>query len=109
MRAAPPQSVSGEPPARPLRLLARPEAVEAVAAVPDGPPIRFRWRRIVHDVAAVEGPERIAPEWWRRPDEAATRDYYRVEDRAGRRFWVFRAGLYEGGDEPRWFLHGLFP
>ena len=93
---------------RPLRLFARPEPVEAVAAVPDGPPVRFRWRRALYRVARVEGPERIAPEWWR-PGETLTRDYFRVEDAAGHRFWLFREGLY--GHEtttPRWYLHGVF-
>ena len=48
-------------PSRPLRLFDRPEPIEALAEVPDGPPLRFRWRRVLHDVAAIEGPERIAP------------------------------------------------
>ena len=61
----------------------------------------------MHEVARAEGPERIAPEWWREPD-GRTRDYYRVEDRQGRRFWLFRQGLYGEADEPRWFIHGLF-
>ena len=93
---------------RPLRLFAKPEPVEAIAAVPDGPPVHFRWRRALYRVARVEGPERIAPEWWRN-DEDLTRDYFRVEDAAGHRFWLFREGLY--GREtvaPRWYLHGVF-
>jgi protein ImuB len=93
---------------RPLRLLARPEPVEATAAVPDGPPLHFRWRRALYRVARAEGPERIAPEWWRDAD-ALTRDYFRVEDATGHRFWLFREGLY--GREttaPRWYLHGVF-
>jgi protein ImuB len=91
----------------PLRLFARPEPVEAVAEVPDGPPVTFRWRRALYRVARAEGPERIAPEWWR--EDAFTRDYFRVEDSAGHRFWLFREGLY--GREltaPRWYLHGVF-
>lgn len=96
-------------PARPLRLLERPEPVEAVAEVPDGPPIRFRWRRVIHTVARAEGPERIAAEWWRSAADLPTRDYYRVETVTGHRFWLFRAGLYgTGADAPAWFLHGLF-
>jgi protein ImuB len=96
---------------RPLRLLRRPEPIEATAPVPDDPPVLFRWRGALHRVRAASGPERIAAEWWRRtPDEGRPesdliRDYYRVEDTDGARFWIFRAGL-EG--MPRWFLHGLF-
>ena len=98
------------PPARPIHLFDPPQPVETLAEVPDGPPVRFRWRRVEHRVAFAEGPERIAPEWWRQSDDSLTRDYYRVEDEAGRRFWLFREGLY-GRDTapPRWFLHGLFP
>lgn len=184
---------TGEPPSRPASLFEPPQPIEAIAPVPDGPPLRFRWRRIVHDIVLAEGPERIAPEWWRldpflalacvgdeagtstrskplpredisryagavsasrlalensRPDALAVlcgdesggsqqqmveapdrgaenvgretarplrdwlsevRDYYRVEDRQGRRYWLFRAGLWQPGDEPpRWFMHGLF-
>ncbi len=80
-------------PARPLRLFVRPEPIEALAEVPDGPPLRFRWRRVLHDVAAIEGPERIAPPWWRR-DGGPTRDYFRAEDSQGRRFWLYREGLW---------------
>ena len=93
---------------RPPRLFEKPEPVEAIAAVPDGSPLRFKWRRATHEVAAYEGPERIAPEWWRPGTDGVTRDYYRVEDAQGRRFWIFRAGLYGEGGEPGWFLHGLF-
>ncbi len=120
---------------RPLRLFPTPFPIDAVAPVPDGPPVVFRWRRVLHRVARAEGPERIAPEWWRTslswttPWEETTRDYYRLEDDSGRRFWVYREGLYPLGYEPvrkgeedetdtsaepvalalpRWFVHGLF-
>jgi protein ImuB len=100
-------AVADLPPERPLRLFSRPEPVEALAEVPDGAPMRFRWRRVLHDVVRAEGPERIAGEWWR--GEEPARDYYRIEDNAGRRFWLFREGLHgEGEAPPRWFLHGLF-
>lgn len=105
---------TGETSPRPLTLFDPPQPIEALAEVPDGPPLRFRWRRMLHEVARAEGPERIAPEWWRGLEKgtrvgALTRDYYRVENREGRRFWLFRAGLYDrGNDVPRWFLHGLF-
>lgn len=93
---------------RPLRLLPLPEPVDVVAEVPEGPPRIFRWRRIAHRVARTEGPERIAPEWWR-GNRQHTRDYYRVEDSEGCRFWLYRDGLYYRDKEaPRWFLHGVF-
>jgi protein ImuB len=97
-------------PVRPVRLFARPEAVEAIAEVPDGPPVRFRWRKVLHEVASAEGPERIAMEWWRDDEgRALTRDYFRVENGEGARFWLYREGLYgREGERPRWFLHGLF-
>jgi len=102
------------PAPRPVRLLRRPEAVEAMAPVPDDPPILFRWRGIVHRVRAASGPERIAAEWWRGTPDAAraeadlVRDYYRVEDSDGARFWLFRTGRHAGAPGARWFLHGLF-
>ena len=100
----------GEPPSRPIYLFDPPQPIESIAAeTPDGPPARFRWRRTVHDVARAEGPERIAGEWWRRHDTPVpTRDYFRIEDRRGRRFWIFRHGLYSETESPRWYLHGLF-
>lgn len=95
---------------RPLRMLERPEEIDAIAEVPDGPPARFRWRRVMHEVAATEGPERIATEWWRDTEgRPLTRDYFRVEDNQGRRFWLYREGLYaRETNAPRWFVHGLF-
>ncbi len=96
---------------RPLRLLTYPEPIEAMAEVPDGPPLRFRWRRALHEVIAAEGPERIEGAWWSEQGGAA-RDYFRVEDKSGLRFWLFRAGLYRdlapGAAAPSWFLHGTF-
>jgi protein ImuB len=103
-------------PPRPVRLFAPPEPIEAVMwIVPDDPPSRFTWRRQPHRVAQADGPERLAEEWWqpdgRLADAAgipdAIRDYYRVEDETGRRFWLFRAGL-PGDPPPRWFIHGVF-
>lgn len=100
---------------RPLLLLARPEPVTALFTVPDGPPVRFEWRRVSHRIARAEGPERIAPEWWRVAEGAGrlTRDYYRVEDENGRRFWLYREGLFERSADcldamPAWFIHGIF-
>jgi protein ImuB len=109
-----PAPAPDQPPARPLSLFDPPQPIEVLALAPDGPPARFRWRKKQHDIVRAEGPERIAPDWARLDpespgQEAQTRDYYRVEDAEGRRFWLFRRGLYERGDEtPRWFMHGLF-
>jgi protein ImuB len=94
---------------RPLRLFGRPECVEVMAAeVPEGPPLRFRWRRVSYRVANAEGPERIAHEWWHEEGETETRDYFRIEDEEGRRYWLYRQGLYGAAEVPRWFIHGLF-
>lgn len=105
-----PQPEEGEPPARPLFLFEPPQRIEATAEVPDGPPRQFTWRRVAHLIVLAEGPERIASEWWREEEKPFTRDYYRLEDAAGRRFWVYREGLFgEEAISPRWFLHGVFP
>ncbi|MBX9776000.1 MAG: DNA polymerase Y family protein [Xanthobacteraceae bacterium] len=96
-------------PTRPIRLFDRPEPVEATAAVPDGPPVQFTWRRVRYVVAHAEGPERIAMEWWRDDQgNALTRDYFRVESREGVRVWLFRQGLFTDGAPTSWFLHGVF-
>ena len=98
---------------RPIRLLDPAEAVRVLYVVPEGPPERFVWRRTAHRTTRHEGPERIAPEWWRAPPGTRLRDYYKVEVEDGRRFWLYREGL-DGdgrggrGGEPRWFLHGFF-
>ncbi len=96
---------------RPLRLLSPPEPVHGVLAVlPDQPPRRFTWRGRSYRVTRADGPERIHGEWWRRRVEAeAVRDYFQVEDEAGRRFWLFRKG---DGIDPRtgdlsWWLQGM--
>ena len=101
---------------RPLRLLSQPEPIEAVAEVPDGPPLRFRWRRALHEVIAADGPERIEGAWWSEHGGQSSgnlaRDYFRVEDKQGLRFWLFRFGLYRdlmhGAAAPSWFLHGTY-
>lgn len=134
-----PASLRVTPNERPLRLFRQPEPVEVTAEIPEGPPASFRWRRMRHRIAAAEGPERIAPEWWRqampevaKKDEEGkdrteeemddlrrktlakqnaglTRDYYRVEDEDGRRYWLYREGFYgEAKASPKWFVQGLF-
>jgi len=109
-------------PPRPPLLLATPEPLAVMAEIPEGPPARFTWRRVNRRVVKAEGPERIAPEWWRMlklktttktttKTKARPRDYYRIEDEDGCRYWVFREGLYQESDAepPGWFLHGVFP
>jgi protein ImuB len=101
---------SAKPP-RPIRLFEPPEPVEAFWLLPDDPPFRFAWRRRPHRVMRADGPERIAEEWWRSEGSGAVnaiRDYYRVEDEEGRRFWLFRAGLSDSSQPPHWFIHGIF-
>ncbi len=112
-RAGPLETPTGWPAwRRPVRLLSRPEPLVGVLALlPDAPPRRFTWRGKVHAVVAGDGPERIHGEWWRRDGEVwAVRDYFRVEDDAGTRFWLFRRG--DGVDaatgDLSWYLHGLF-
>ena len=95
-------------PARPIRLFERPEPIEAIAEVPDGPPVRFRWRHVLHEVAHAEGPERIAMEWWRdeRRPRAHARLFPRREPRGRARLALPRRALRPRDAEPRWFLHG---
>jgi len=111
-----PVAQAPDKPPRPIRLFEPPEPVEAFWLLPDDPPFRFTWRRRRHRVTRADGPERIADEWWRpegsgtgpRESGDAIRDYYRVEDEEGRRFWLFRAGLHGNDRKPRWFVHGAF-
>jgi protein ImuB len=113
---------------RPPLLLSPPEPISVMAELPEGAPQRFVWRRLARRIVRSEGPERVAPEWWRHigapGPPPGTRDYYRLEDTTGARYWVFREGLYGRAEEspeaeaaesdgvaagmPRWFVHGLF-
>lgn len=97
---------------RPARLLARPERLDHVMAeLPDHAPRRFTWRGQSHRVIRADGPERIQGEWWKRDAERASiRDYFRVEDEVGRRYWLFRSGDGERAvtGDLSWYLHGVF-
>ncbi len=96
---------------RPTRLFPRPEPIETLALLPDHPPVSITWRGIRRKVARADGPERVFGEWWKRDAEMiAVRDYFRIEDEAGERYWVFRAGDGENSEtgSHRWFLHGVF-
>ncbi|MDE0389923.1 MAG: DNA polymerase Y family protein, partial [Rhodospirillales bacterium] len=114
-REAPASSEVPATPQRPFRLFDRPEPVDVMAEVPDGPPLLFTWRRVRRRVMRAAGPERIEPEWWAGAggggQDEAVRDYYRIEDADGRRYWLYRAGLYGDagtGGPPRWYVHGLY-
>lgn len=98
------------PAERPIRLLAPPEEIRVLYAVPEGPPAQFLWRRQTHRVMRYQGPERIAPEWWQDQPGTRLRDYFKVEAAGGRRYWLYREGLHDDGrgGDPRWFLHGMF-
>ncbi len=96
---------------RPLRIFDTPEQVEVMAEVPDGPPAQLLWRRVIRKIVRADGPERIAPEWWKLSEKGArARDYYRIEDEDGRRYWIYRNGLYDDnrGGPPQWYMHGMF-
>jgi protein ImuB len=97
---------------RPIRLFARPEPLARVMALmPDQPPRRFEWRGKTYKIVAGDGPERVHGEWWRRDAEVwAVRDYYRVEDQEGGRYWVFRRGdgFEEDTGDLSWWMHGVF-
>tara|TARA_A100001011_G_scaffold84547_1_gene88423 strand:- start:5235 stop:6836 length:1602 start_codon:yes stop_codon:yes gene_type:complete len=101
---------------RPLELLSQPLPIDVIASIPDGPPIMFIWRRQKHKVINSEGPERIAPEWWRprkflsnsMPFVPKERDYYKLEDHEGNRYWVYCNGNYSKQKITKWYLHGFF-
>lgn len=107
--APPSRAVWETPSPRPIRLLPAPEPVEVTVVAPDGPPVAFRWRGVHRRVVRAEGPERIASEWWRVPTTGHSRDYWRIEDEQGRRYWIFRALDGPCGRPAGWHLHGLFP
>jgi protein ImuB len=90
---------------RPLQLLPRPERIDVTAPIPDYPPMLFRYRGKLHKIVKADGPERIEQEWWLQ--QGQHRDYYRVEDDEGQRYWLFRSGHYDDKNF-QWYLHGFF-
>jgi len=90
---------------RPLQLLQSPEPIEVTAPIPDYPPMLFRYKGKIHKILRADGPERIEQEWWLQ--QGQHRDYYRVEDEEGHRYWLFRLGHYHDKSF-KWFLHGYF-
>jgi protein ImuB len=90
---------------RPLQVLSTPERIEVTAPIPDYPPMSFNYRSNLHTIVKADGPERIEQEWWLQQGEH--RDYYRVEDEKGCRYWIFRLGHYKE-ETFQWFLHGYF-
>lgn len=90
---------------RPLQLLRIPERIEVTAPIPDYPPMLFRYKEKLHQIVKADGPERIEQEWWLQ--QGQHRDYYRVEDDEGNRYWLFRLGHYHDKTY-QWFIHGFF-
>jgi protein ImuB len=90
---------------RPLQLLPMPEKIEVTAPIPDYPPMLFKYKGKLHRIIKADGPERIEQEWWLQ--QGQHRDYYRVEDEEGKRYWIFRLGHYDD-KKFQWFLHGFF-
>jgi protein ImuB len=90
---------------RPIHLLPHPEAIEVTAVLPDYPPMLFRYKGKLYNVAKSDGPERIEQEWWLA--DGLYRDYYCIEDNEGARYWLFRSGPYDL-QQPQWFIHGFF-
>lgn len=84
-------------PRRPLRLFARPQHIEFTMTQ------HLLWRKAQRVVVKCEGPERIAMEWWHHEIQQSARDYFRVEDCEGRRYW-----LYRNNATSQCFLHGVF-
>jgi len=91
---------------RPTELLPRPEVIQVMALIPDHPPKFFIYKGEHHQVMKADGPERIEREWWL--DAGEHRDYYRVEDANGRRYWLYRSGHYGSNQPFQWFVHGFF-
>ena len=90
---------------RPLQLLSKPERIEVTAPIPDYPPMLFQHKGKLHRIMKADGPERIEQEWWLQ--QGQHRDYYRVEDEEGHRYWLFRLGHYDD-KKFQWFIHGFF-
>ena len=90
---------------RPLHLLPEPEKIIVTAPIPDYPPMLFQYQGKLHRIVKADGPERIEQEWW--IQQGQHRDYYRVEDEEGHRYWLFRLGHYHDKSF-QWFIHGFF-
>lgn len=91
---------------RPIQLLQTPQSIQVTAPIPDYPPMNFRYNGKLHTVAKADACERIEAEWWL--EDGLHRDYYIVEDEAGKRYWLYRLGHYNEEEKPQWFLHGFF-
>jgi protein ImuB len=104
--AAEPKLISAEWPAyrvRPVRLVDPPMPIQVSVVIPGGLPVQFFIGERKHSIVRFEGPERLTAEWWRDHDlRWKTRDYYRIEDDNGFRFWIFC------DPSNHWFLHGHF-
>ena len=93
---------------RPLRLAVPPERLGSILVCKRGRPKNFEWRRNNIQIRRVNGPERISPEWWYMENYHLTRDYFRVEDTQGRRYWLFKEFIKKNHELSHWYLHGFF-
>ena len=101
---AEPYALNPEPSSRPLHLLSMPCEVRVMVRPShdrDGAPVAFTLEGQTRSIVHAVGPERIGGAWWTGHDK--TRDYFDVEDEAGRRWWLFRVV-----QSSRWYLHGSF-
>jgi protein ImuB len=92
---------------RPIRLLSTAQRIMVTAPIPDYPPMLFRYKGKLHKIIKADGPERIEEEWWL--EDGEHRDYYRVEDEEGCRYWLYRSGHYDADKPHQWYIHGFFP
>ena len=76
---------------RPVRLITPPMPIHVSAMHPGDLPLQFQIGRQLLRIVRMNGPERLTPEWWREESVSwETRDYYRIEDEKGARYWIFR-------------------
>ncbi|MBH66778.1 MAG: hypothetical protein CMM58_00335 [Rhodospirillaceae bacterium] len=93
---------------RPLYLMEYPEQIDPILLCQNEKPKHFFWRNKDIQIRRVNGPERISPEWWCIENYHMTRDYFRVEDTEGQRYWLFKEFTKKDNQNLNWYLHGFF-
>ncbi len=82
------------------------EVIDLVVPPAHGePPMRWHWRGVSHDRAAMFGPDHHVPEWWLDLPSwrGGMRSYWWVQNRAGQWFWMYRN---KGAGRECWYVHG---